>query len=72
MREYDMGHMMISYDIVIGILVMLASGKIGSLATVVGTKFGRYTEVSVFTLGACILAISGSLYLTFFVFNLRP
>ena len=72
MSEYDIGYMMITYDIIVGMLLMLASGKIASFATVIGPKVGRYTKVSVFTLGSCILAISGSLYIMFFVLQLRP
>jgi len=71
MNKYDFSYMMVTYDIIIGILLMLASGKIGSYATVIGPKFGRYTKVSVFTLGSCILGVAGPLYLAFYVFHLQ-
>ena len=71
MNKYDIGLMMVTYDIIIGALLMLASGKIGSFATVIGPKFGRYTKVSVFTLGSCILAVAGSVYIAGYVLHLQ-
>lgn len=62
--------MIVMYNLVIGILVMLASGKIGSYASVIGPTFGRYAKVSVFTFGACVTAVSGTIYIVWHVFRL--
>ena len=65
MKTVDYSTAIVIYDIIIGILMMLASGKIASYAGYFGGALGRYTKVSVFTLGSCITAVSGSVYLAF-------
>ncbi len=62
--------MIVTYNLIIGILMMLASGKIASYAGHLGQRFGRYTKVAVFTFGSCVTAISGPFVVAVLV--LRP
>ncbi len=70
MKTIDFGAYIVLYNLVIGVLVMLASGKIASYAARFSVKFGRYTKVSVFTFGSCVAAVSGSVYLAFHVLRI--
>ncbi len=69
MKYGDVSAMIVMYNLVIGILVMLASGGISNMAAKIGPTISRYAWVTVFTLGACITTVSGSVYL--FVHVLR-
>jgi hypothetical protein len=62
--------MIVVYNLVIGILLVLASDKIASAAKFLGTRFQRYAKVSLFTLGSCIAAVSGSVYIAFHVLRI--
>lgn len=70
MKTIDFGAYIVMYNLVIGVLVMLASGKIASYAAKLGQTFGRYTKVSVFTFGSCVTVVSGSAYLAFHVLRI--
>lgn len=70
MKTIDIGAMVVMYNLVIGILMMLASGKIASYASALGQTFGRYTKVSVFTFGTCVTVVSGTMYLVWHVFRI--
>jgi len=45
MKQIDVSAMIVMYNLIIGILVMLGSGKIASYAAKLGEKFGRYVKV---------------------------
>ena len=71
MKTVDFGAMIVVYNFLIGILVVLASDKIASAAKfLLGTRVQRYAKVSVFTLGSCIAAVSGSVYIAFHVLRI--
>jgi hypothetical protein len=70
MKTIDFGAYIVVYNLVIGVLVMLASGKIASYAGRLGQTFARYIKVSVFTFGSCVTAVSGSVYLAFHVLRI--
>lgn len=65
MKSINVSAMIVVYNLVIGILVMLASDKIASFATPLGAKVKRYAKISVLTFGSCVTALSGSIYLLF-------
>ena len=70
METVDFGAYIVLYNLVIGVLVMLTSGKIASYAGRLGERFGRYAKVSTFTFGSCVAAVSGTVYLAFHVLRL--
>lgn len=70
MRTLDIGLMIVVYNFVIGVLLMLASERIASLAKRLGARAQRYARVSVFTFGSCIAALSASVYLAFHLMKL--
>ena len=65
MKTIDVSAMIVVYNLVIGVLVILASDKIASLATPLGEKVKRYAKLSVVTFGSCVTALSGSIYVLF-------
>jgi hypothetical protein len=66
MKNIDVSAMIVSYNFVVGVLLMLSSEKVGTLAGVANkayrTTIIRLTHVSIFTIGACWAALSGSIY----------
>lgn len=76
MRTIDFGAYIVGYNFAIGVLVMLASGKIASFTSRLGSKVSRYAKVSVFTFGSCVAVVSGSVYVAFHILfcclNFRP
>ena len=64
-KTIDVSAMIVMYNLVVGILVVLASDKIASFASPLGTKVKRYAKVSVLTFGSCVTALSGFIYVVF-------
>ena len=74
MKTVDYSGMIVVYNFVIGVLIMLSSDKIASLAGNVSGAFGsrvtRYTRVSTFAFGTTVAVLSGLIYLLFHVLRL--
>jgi len=69
MKEFDVSSMIVVYNLVIGVLIMLSSEKLGSLAGSLnrgnsGTLV-RLTRVSTFTFGAAVTVLSATIYIAF-------
>ena len=66
MKTIDFGSIIVSYNFVIGVLLMLSSQKVGTLAGSVNkghrAQIVRFTHLSTFTLGATWAALSGFIY----------
>ena len=62
MKTFDFSLYIVSYNLVIGVLLMLASEKIGAYAGyLTGSrreKVNRFTRLAVLTFGSCVAAIS--------------
>jgi len=69
-KTVDFGATIVVYNLLIGILLVLASDKIAAAAKFLGTRTQRYAKVSLFTLGSCIAAVSGSVYIAFHVLRI--
>ena len=69
MKTIDFSSIIVSYNFVIGVLVMLSSQKLATLAGNVNkahrTQIVRLTQVSTFTFGACVAVLSGTIYVAF-------
>ena len=63
MKTIDFSTYIVTYNFVIGVLLMLASDKIASFTRRLGYKMNRYAKVSVFTFGSAVAALSGSIYI---------
>lgn len=70
MKTIDFSTYIVTYNFVIGILVMLASDKIASFTRLLGKKATRYAKVSVFTFGSSVAALSGSIYIAVMILGL--
>jgi hypothetical protein len=74
MKTVDFSGMIVLYNLVIGILIMLSSEKLASLAGLLnksGTaKIARLTKVSSFTFGASVAALSAGIYISFHIFRI--
>lgn len=70
MKTTDLGAMIVIYNLIIGVLLMLASDKIASYARRLSDTFGRYARVSLFTFGSCVAVLSGTMYLAFHIFRI--
>ena len=74
MKTVDLGAIVVGYNFVIGVLVMLSSQKVGTYAGYVNkahrTQIVRLTHVSTFTFGACIAAVSGFIYLVWYLLKI--
>ena len=57
MREPNVSFMIVTFYLVTGVLLMLASEKIGSFLKRLGTKPVTYLRISTFTFGACIAVL---------------
>lgn len=66
MKEFDFSLYIVTYNFIIGILLMLASDKIGVLAGYFmrsyREKVGRLARVGSFTFGTCVAVLSASIY----------
>ena len=69
MEIIDFSSMIVVYNLVIGVLVMLASEKLGSFAGYFNAahraKIVRLTRVSTFAFGACAAVLSAGIYIAF-------
>ena len=74
METVDLSSIIVSYNFVIGVLVMLSSQKLATYAGNVNkpnrTKIVRLTHVSTFAFGACVAGLSGIIYLVFHVLKI--
>ena len=74
MKTIDFSFYILSYNFVIGILLMLASEKIGAFAGyftgALRQKISRATSVGFFTFGACAAFISLAVYIAAYVLKL--
>jgi uncharacterized membrane protein len=74
MKTVDFGAIIVSYNFVIGVLLMLSSQKVATLAGAVNkghrTQIVRLTDVATFTLGAFWAVLSGFIYLVWHVFRI--
>ena len=57
MREYQLSFLIVSCYVLVGVLLMLVSGKVGGLLKRLGTRPANYTRISLFTFGACVAAL---------------
>lgn len=73
MQTVDFGSTIVIYNLIIGVLLMLASKSIGSLAGnlggVFGPRTGHYSHLATLTLGGCITFVSAFIYIVFWVFR---
>lgn len=73
MREANIGYYLLTYNLIVSILLMLASEKIGHFAGLPFGRYGktaaRYTSLSVFTFGATVAVLMGSLVVVFVTVN---
>lgn len=71
MRTLDLGQMVVTYNLIIGILVMLASERVGSIAGYLNRvhreRITRFTSLSSFTFGTCVSVISGSVLIVYYL-----
>ena len=62
------------YNFIIGVLVMVASEKLGVYAGHLGrsqsVQVARLTSRAMFTFGACVATLSAGIYLAFYVLKL--
>ena len=74
MKTVDLGLYLVSYNLVIGILLMLASEKIGIYAGYFTgsyqTKVNRLALISVFTFGCCVAVLSAGILIAFYLLKL--
>ena len=57
MREPSVSLIIVSAYLIIGVLLMLASEKIGSFLKRLGQRPVKYVRISAFTFGACVAAL---------------
>lgn len=66
MKYGDISAMIVGYNFVVGVLVMLASEKVGAYAGLLNRAHRdgimRLTRLSVFTFGAVVAVLSGGIY----------
>lgn len=74
MKTIDFGAMIVSYNFVIGVLIMLASEKLGAYAGHVSqvhrARIVRLTRVSTFTFGASVAVLSATVYVGFHILRI--
>ena len=58
MEPMDIGRIFVIYNLIIGVLLVLASDKIASGVRRLGGKAQRFSKISVFTFGSCVTALS--------------
>ncbi len=70
----DIGSYFVVYNFVIGVLVMLSSEKLGQYAGLIykgqRESIARLTQVSVFTFGAAVAALTAFVYVVFFTLRI--
>ena len=74
MRTADVSTYIVLYNMVIGILIVLASEKIASFALQAGPRSGptlqRYVRTGMLTFGASVATLSAAIYVLFHVLRL--
>ena len=74
MKTIDIGAIFLTYDFIVGVLLMLASDRLGTYAGLINksrrVQIVRLTSVSTFTLGASVAALSATIYLLFYILKL--
>ena len=70
----DLGIYIVSYNLVIGVLLILASSKIASLATILPVRvqptIERYTRIAVNTFGSSVAVLSATVLIAFHLLRL--
>ncbi len=73
MKEIDFSSYIVAYNFVVGVLLMLASEKVGYLAGyLMGSykvRVARVASLATFTVGGCCAALTVSIFLAFHVFR---
>jgi len=74
METVDFSGIIVLYNLVIGILLMLASEKIavyaGHLNTGRHEQIARFTRVSILAFGSCVSALSAFIYVAFHILKI--
>ena len=75
MKTVDFSGMIVMYNFVVGVLIMLSSEKVASLAGNVINPYRnrvvRLTRISTFTFGAVVAGLSGFIYLAFHMLKIE-
>ena len=75
MKTFDFSLYILSYNFVIGVLLMVSSEKFGIYAGYfMGSyreKMSRLARISVFTFGSCVAVLSGGIFLVAYVLKLQ-
>lgn len=70
----DFSAMIVTYNLVVGILIMLASAQIAVFAEYASrthrVRVKRYTQIGTFTVGAVWALLSGFIYVTWHIFRI--
>ena len=74
MKTFDFAIYLITYNFIIGVLLMLSSEKLGACAGYLlkpyREKVSRLAQVGTFAFGACVAVLSSGIYLAAYVLNL--
>ncbi|CAN5346919.1 hypothetical protein BH10ACI1_BH10ACI1_20420 [soil metagenome] len=75
MKSFNFSLYIVCYNFIIGVLLMLASEKVGVYAGhFTGSyreKISRLSRIVILTFGTCVAVLSGGIYLAFYVFKLH-
>lgn len=70
----DISAMIVTYNLVVGILIMLASPQIAAFAEYASrthrVTLRRYTQIGTFTIGAVWALLSGFIYVAWHIFRI--
>jgi hypothetical protein len=73
MKEFDFSSYIVAYNFVIGVLLMLASEKVGHFAGYFmgsyKTRISRIANLATFAFGGTVAALMGSIYVAFHLFK---
>ena len=74
MQTLDLGSYFVIYNLVVGVLLMLSSDKIGMYAGYISRSrshlVSRLSKVTAFSFGACITVISSMIYVLFYLLRM--
>jgi len=74
MKTIDFSLYIVGYNFIIGVLVMIASDKLGVYAGHLlrfrRVQVGRLARIGTFTFGACMATLSGGIYFAVYVLKL--
>lgn len=66
MKTFDFGLYIVIYNLIIGLLIMIASEKLGVYAGYVSGRYRdtamRFTHTATLTFGSCVAVVSGGAY----------